>query len=70
MIKFTSLFPSNFQVQEKPKENPSSPAAASAAPSAGADPELAAKLSEWEEHFCCPICMERKKVKSGSLYFS
>ena len=69
----TSLFLSNFQVQEKPKENPSSLAASSAAPSAGgtgADPELAAKLSEWEEHFCCPICMERKKVKSGSLYFS
>ena len=45
----------DFQVQEKPSDKTAS------APATSSDPELAKKLNEWEEQFCCPICMERKK---------
>ena len=44
-----------------PQVQESSSGKAAPASGAAADPELAKKLNEWEEHFGCQICMERKK---------
>ena len=47
--KYCSPVP-DFQIQERPSDK-----------TPYSDPDLAKKLNEWEDHFCCPICMDRKK---------